>query len=263
MHYTIENLKVHFDKLAEQYNDALIINAYASPCSKGYLTEEVVENTISDVINKLLLDPAASLLDLGCGSGFWTKRLANIIRETVGVDMSKKILEIAKKQKIPNATFICGAGHNLPFQENSFDRILSLSVFMNFPDYHYARSVLNEMVRVTKPGGIILIANNPSLEKKEEFLKYVDLQQLKFATSPNRDGLAAAWRKLSNLIRRVRNKMIKNWVTVPAINVIYYPASIFEDYCAAKKMNCEILERKIEGDIYAPFRFDVRITVIK
>jgi ubiquinone/menaquinone biosynthesis C-methylase UbiE len=65
--------------------------------------------------------PPVRTLDVACGTGFLTQHLRG---EVVGLDQSPKVLEIAAKQA-PRAELVQGEGIELPFEDASFDRVLT------------------------------------------------------------------------------------------------------------------------------------------
>ncbi len=89
-----------------------------------------------------------------------------------GVDVSRKLIEIAKEkyqtedtdfQKISSSSI-------LPFPENFFNKIFSISVFHHFPQ-NYAKKMARELYRITKPKGIIIISVWNLWQKR--YLKYL------------------------------------------------------------------------------------------
>jgi len=70
-----------------------------------------------------------------------------------GIDLSPKMIEMAKKKGAQNAVFICGDCENLPFEEDSFDAATCLSF------HHYPHSVefLKSCKMVLCPGGRLMI----------------------------------------------------------------------------------------------------------
>ena len=73
--------------------------------------------------------------------------------EVYGIDSSKDMIKQAKQRKIAVKLKICDA-ENITFLDNSFDITLSTRFIQHIPQY---KSVIKEMVRVTKPGGKIII----------------------------------------------------------------------------------------------------------
>lgn len=93
------------------------------------------------------------VLDLGCGPGALTAPLVEMLGagSVAGVDPSPPFIE-AYQQRFPGVTAKVGSGEAIPFEDQSFDAVMSQLVihFMNDVD-----AAGREMVRVTKPGGWI------------------------------------------------------------------------------------------------------------
>lgn len=102
------------------------------------------------------------ILDVGCGSGVDVMALAKHVGETgkvIGFDHDAKMLDEAS-QKVKNiglnelVSVIQGSATQLPFQADYFDSCRSERLFMHLIE---PEQVLSEMIRVTKPGGRIVI----------------------------------------------------------------------------------------------------------
>lgn len=96
------------------------------------------------------------ILDLGCGTGQLTARLAEASprTRTVGCDFSAGMLERAA-ERCPRTPLVRGDAGQLPFADRTFDAIVSTEAFHWFPDQ---RRALAECFRVLRPGGRLLIA---------------------------------------------------------------------------------------------------------
>lgn len=100
------------------------------------------------------------LLDVGCGLGHETQQIAQILRHgsrVIGLDYSEEIIKEAKKRTEELNLFIefyQGDVHSLPFTDNYFDGCRAERVFMYLNNPQQA---LNEMIRVVRPGGKIVI----------------------------------------------------------------------------------------------------------
>lgn len=91
-----------------------------------------------------------SVIEFGCGTGAFTKYLADYNLEIIGVDISEECISYAKKNEIKNTKFIVGDIEHLDFEDNSFDIVVASGVLHHFPDF---LEVLKEAYRVLKPGG--------------------------------------------------------------------------------------------------------------
>lgn len=104
----------------------------------------------------------SSVLDIGCGTGDDVLALAELVGlngKVVGVDNSELMIEEAnqksRQKKLP-AQFRVGDVYNLDLADNSFDGCRADRVFMHLHDRQQA---LSEMVRVTRPGGRIVVTD--------------------------------------------------------------------------------------------------------
>lgn len=103
-----------------------------------------------------------SILDFGCGEGQFTLAISREVpsARVVGLDIQNrfaKAIEEGKKRKITNFNFILGNSKSL--KDESFDYVFSHDSFEHFED---PKEVLNEMIRVLKPGGYLLIKFGPT-----------------------------------------------------------------------------------------------------
>ncbi|MDP1845399.1 MAG: methyltransferase domain-containing protein [Candidatus Moranbacteria bacterium] len=121
------------------------------------------------------VNPDDKVLDFGCGNGRLAGFLENNYQEFTGVDISQKLIDIAKQRYHSEKTeFIkvspiskrsdcatkkeCGqASFALPFKDDYFDVVFSIAVFHHFPSKKYALKIAKELHRVLKPGGKIVI----------------------------------------------------------------------------------------------------------
>lgn len=96
-----------------------------------------------------------TVLDLGCGTGLFTFSFVNKARRVIGIDISNKMLEIArtkaKKMKVKNVKFLKGDVEKLPIKSDSVDKI----VFGGILEHAFnPKAVVKEMHRVLRKGGV-------------------------------------------------------------------------------------------------------------
>jgi SAM-dependent methyltransferase len=94
-----------------------------------------------------------SVLDVGCGTGEFSSRVAAMYPEAkvVGVDLIEEHLELARRRYThPNLTFRQADAFELPFERDSFDLVVCRHVLQAIPT---PERVVAELVRVAKPGG--------------------------------------------------------------------------------------------------------------
>lgn len=107
------------------------------------------------------LDGRNEILDLGCGYGRVALPLAKLGFRVVGIDVSPVLIEDALRTAAENnieAAFRVGSMTQLPFDNNSFDAVISLwSAFNELLTESEQASAIQEIKRVLRPNGISLI----------------------------------------------------------------------------------------------------------
>ena len=151
--------------------------------------------------------PDEKVLDVGCGTGSLTFRLAarGTARSISGIDYSAPYIDYAKQRSAdPRIEFRVGDACSLPFPDGSFDRVLALLVlhFVAQPEQAIA-----EMCRVTRPGGTVaatvwdarggFVANRIFLDTAAVLDPRGNALRARSSTRPlSRPGeLAAAWHR--------------------------------------------------------------------
>jgi ubiquinone/menaquinone biosynthesis C-methylase UbiE len=105
--------------------------------------------------------PSDRVLDVGCGTGYFARRISPRIEPggtVVGIDPSRPMLDYASRHAPANCTFLAAGAERLPFEEASFDVVVSSLAFHHFPVDRRAEAV-REMFRVLRPGGRLFIAD--------------------------------------------------------------------------------------------------------
>ena len=100
-----------------------------------------------------LVSHANSILDMGCGEGTRLNLLAKKGQKAVGIDISGKAIELAKK-KYPKLDFKQGNLEKLPFRNECFDLVYSAFVFEHLDN---PEKVLKEGLRILRKGGRFLV----------------------------------------------------------------------------------------------------------
>jgi ubiquinone/menaquinone biosynthesis C-methylase UbiE len=108
------------------------------------------------------------LLEVGCGTGFWLRQFVHWRMPPANVTAVELLPERASEARslLPaDVQIIDGNGTALPFQDASFDIVLQSVVFSSILDSEVKEQVAREMMRVLRPGGLILwydfFVNNP------------------------------------------------------------------------------------------------------
>lgn len=122
----------------------------------------------TDIFELIELNSCDKVLDVGCGIGYYIERLKQFDKNInlCGIEYDYKSLKYAKKRI--NVNFIQAEGTRIPFKDNAFDTILSVSVMEHIED---DENMVKEMVRVCKKGGQIIVSV-PSKDGLRSFSKW-------------------------------------------------------------------------------------------
>ena len=142
----------------EAMDHAEAVEAYASAAAQAYL--DTIDNTLVEQVAGLGIT-SGRLLDIGCGPGGIALKIARRLPEmcVIGIDCSAAMIRAAceaatRQGLVGRATFLVGDGNRLCFPDARFDLVLSNSVLHHL---HDPRAFLNEMARLAKPDGVVLL----------------------------------------------------------------------------------------------------------
>jgi ubiquinone/menaquinone biosynthesis C-methylase UbiE len=128
---------------------------------------DAIQGETGDPLHSQVLDPAIesilgeyqgqTVLDAGCGNGYWCRKLAKQAGQVVGIDSSPFLIDLAKqKDNPPNVNFeVVTLESRLNFEDEQFDLVLSSMVLHYLEDIQTAA---RELFRVLKPGSKCVIA---------------------------------------------------------------------------------------------------------
>lgn len=133
----------------------------ASVSSKSGEIEVFDKNIYPEIIRKRelkiiydFLDSTITqdILELGCGGGWLTKKIASKGFRIVGIDSSKNLIDTAKSSIIQNCEYRVADAMNLPFKDNCFDLVIGIGVLHHLD----LTESLDECKRVLRFNGNIL-----------------------------------------------------------------------------------------------------------
>ena len=106
------------------------------------------------VVDAVGARPGQRVLDLAAGTGTSSEPYADAGINVVACDFSLGMLKVGKRRR-PDIDFVAGDATNLPFEDNSFD---ASTISFGLRNVNEPKKALSEMLRVTKPGGRLVIA---------------------------------------------------------------------------------------------------------
>lgn len=106
------------------------------------------------VVEAVGATPGQRVLDLAAGTGTSSEPYADAGIDVVACDFSLGMLRVGKRRR-PDIDFIAGDATQLPFADNSFD---ATTISFGLRNINEPKQALAEMLRVTKPGGRLVIA---------------------------------------------------------------------------------------------------------
>jgi ubiquinone/menaquinone biosynthesis C-methylase UbiE len=96
--------------------------------------------------------PGDKVLDIGVGTGIFALELMKYGVDITGIDVSQKMLDIARSKGVPNVAL--GDAVSLDYPDESFDLVISITALEFIKDYEKA---ISEMVRVCRKGGRVVV----------------------------------------------------------------------------------------------------------
>ncbi|HZT70353.1 MAG TPA: class I SAM-dependent methyltransferase [Terriglobia bacterium] len=125
---------------------------------------------VAEKVEFIKPQPEYVVLDVACGPGALVLAMAPRVRYAYGMDLTREMLRHAREfqaeKHVENVSFTRGEGENLPYPDAAFDVVCCQYAFHHMPR---PELVLQEMVRVAKPGGRIFINDTLGPESDEKF----------------------------------------------------------------------------------------------
>jgi ubiquinone/menaquinone biosynthesis C-methylase UbiE len=113
------------------------------------------------VLEKMRLRPTDNVLDVGCGAGWLSRRLAKLVPEgrVVGMDISDEMIRHARRTAgdFDNLMFVAGEVTQIPWQPNFFSHAISVESSYYWPD---PAAGLKDVFRVLSDGGSVWMLIN-------------------------------------------------------------------------------------------------------
>lgn len=113
----------------------------------------------------------ATILDLGCGDGYWSEKFKTLGYVTSSIDGEAVYPNVNADRKYKDM-ILCDANKMLPFSNASFDVVWCSEVIEHLSNYRFT---VTEIARILKPGGIFILTTPNSFFWLHYFLKIFGL----------------------------------------------------------------------------------------
>lgn len=144
---------------------------YSEANPRALIFQRELESRILELLTVKSIGPlaAARMLDVGCGEGRWLRRFAQWCaspENLAGVDLLPERIAAAREACPSDVRLFCCNAGELPFADQSFDLVSCMTVFSSILVPGLRAAVAAEMLRVLRPGGVVLwydfFVNNPA-----------------------------------------------------------------------------------------------------
>jgi SAM-dependent methyltransferase len=143
------------------HNDGVIRRPRLYECGAviGFLGRR--RRVYDDLVARSGARPGDNVLDIGCGTGYFSRRAARAVTpggHVVGIDPSPPVIDYATRRASAACTFQLASAQALPYPDASFDVVVSSLAIHHVPADERP-AALHEAYRVLRPGGRLLIAD--------------------------------------------------------------------------------------------------------
>jgi ubiquinone/menaquinone biosynthesis C-methylase UbiE len=119
------------------------------------------------------------ILELGCGTGYFTREISKLPCEVTAIDISPALLEKARSQ-VSNVKFLIEDAHNTTFPDGVFDKVIGSSVLHHLE----IEKAIEEIYRVLKNGGSVYFTEPNMLNPQIALQKNISWLKKRMGDSP-------------------------------------------------------------------------------
>ena len=147
----------HFDGRATTFRSSIAANGYSASDNEDLSDQHYVALT-REIVRVMPLRPTDRLLEIGCGTGELLVQLTRHVQSVSAAEIAPGMADLARSRGLDVRLY---DGVNLPFDNESFDRVVIFSVIINIPNIELVEALICDAIRVLKSGGTVLIGSTP------------------------------------------------------------------------------------------------------
>jgi ubiquinone/menaquinone biosynthesis C-methylase UbiE len=201
---------------------------------------EQLENAITD------LPREASVLEIGCGTARFSQYLAQRGYAVLATDPSLDMLRVTRNRcaGLDNIKFEQQEGANLSYSNSTFDFVFAIRVTNQTESTEYALKMMKEMIRVTKPGGQILVefVNSKRPFKKKSRSVRLSFEKIAEVASKNRCRIEEEKGILvfsQTVLNRIPDSLLGFWALIERVSSWIFWGWASRGYVLLKKEYAE------------------------
>lgn len=165
--------KIYVFDIGGQNIDKKVVDEFGNEWLKFYLHDDDLVKKggeeYFDILTSEMINSDTYALDIGCGTGRWTKYLAPKVGFIEAVDPSEAVFAADKLLgDLQNVRLSKASIETLPFANEAFDFVMSIGVLHHIPN---TKQALIDCVKKVKPGGYFFVYLYYNLDRRGRFYK--------------------------------------------------------------------------------------------
>jgi 2-polyprenyl-3-methyl-5-hydroxy-6-metoxy-1,4-benzoquinol methylase len=164
-----------FVSLTDMNADAKTVDSFGEEWNRfASFTDEQIKtagNQYFDIVTDEMLNENSLVLDIGCGTGRWSKFISSRVKFVEAIDPGDAVKAAVPFTKSCGNVRITQAGFGgIPFAKESFDFVFSLGVVHHLPD---TQAAITEAASMVKPKGWLLLYIYYALDHRGKFFRFI------------------------------------------------------------------------------------------
>lgn len=199
----------------------------------AYYDELTTKRFLRTFLRKCRIPIGASILDVGCATGFYTEQIRELGFRCVGIDLSSAGISRAHS-KYPDLPFVVGDAAAMPFSLASFDALFMVGCSLtNTRDFHALQSYVVYLTRYIKDDGAVVLIGASNLtgevsersewinHRYEELLQFVDRESVE-VNGPHLTNLMLLAKLGGVVLNPISSVILRKFSNGKQLAVVYF-----------------------------------------